>query len=248
MKKLTAVLLLLLGCSTMSLANNGMYQSHLKIQAAKVKGFDFASGIDNPVWQKQPAHQFMYCISTVDDINRAPAESGTVQYLYDDRYLYVRAHFSDSDVMTGATKHGEHFYAQGDLLEVFIKHPKHNYYWEIYGTPNKLRTRFYYPSRAMLGLPSGFAPNDCPILVDAKVDGTFNDPRDVDKSWTVLLGIPRSELEKNGEKIAPGNNWLIFASRYNFSAHQNDRELSSFPQIPGSYHLYEYYAEIEFTE
>ena len=52
MKKLTAVLLLLLGCSTMSLANNGMYQSHLKIQAAKVKGFDFASGIDNPIWQK----------------------------------------------------------------------------------------------------------------------------------------------------------------------------------------------------
>ena len=57
-----------------------------------------------------------------------------------------------------------------------------------------------------------------------------------------------SELEKNGELIAPGNNWLIFASRYNYTRHQEQRELSSFPAISGSYHNYQYYAEIEFAK
>jgi hypothetical protein len=181
-------------------------------------------------------------------IGRAPVEAGSVQYLYDEKYLYVRACFVDSDVMTTAKSHGGHFYIQGDVLELFVKPAAGKYYWEIYGSPNKLRTRFHYQARGMLGLPSGFAANDVPVLVDAKVEGTLNDARDVDKSWTVLLGVPRAELEKYGTPFAPGNTWYIFASRYNYGAGLPYAELSSFPQIQNGYHSHEHYAEIVFSE
>lgn len=219
---------------------------HRKIRVAKAVDFKFDGGIDSPVWKNQPQHKFMCYVTDVNLIGRAPVESGSVQYLYDDRYLYVRAHFTDSDVMTTATAHGGHFYIQGDVLELFVKPAAGSYYWEIYGSPNKLRTRFHYQARGMLGLPSGFAANEVPILVDAKVDGTLNDARDTDRSWTVLLGVPRRELEKYGTPFAPGNTWYIFASRYNYGAGLPKEELSSFPQIQNGYHSHEHYAEIIF--
>ncbi len=224
------------------------FLKHPKIKVAKVANLDFATAIDNPVWQKQPAHPFMFYITRTDDIARAPEEGAYVQYLYDDKYLYVRGHFIDSDITTSASAHGGAFYSEGDLLEIFIKNAGHNYYWEVYGTPNKLRTRYHYPARSTVGLPSGFALNDCPILVDARLDGTLNDPTDVDKSWDVLVAIPISELEKHGAKFAPGNRWTIFSSRYNYTRHLPERELSSFPQCALTYHAYEYYAEIEFVK
>ena len=221
---------------------------HPKVRVNKVADFRFSGGIDHPAWKSQPSYSLMLYVTDVNAIGRAPVESGRAQFLYDDTHFYIRAHFTDSDVMTTANKNGEHFYMQGDLLEVFIKHGPTPYYWEIYGTPNKLHTRFYFTSRGTLGLPSGFALNDCPILVDAKVDGTFNDPTDKDRSWTVLVGVPRTELEKNGAKLGPGNRWLILAARYNYTRHLPDQELSSYPQITGGYHSHEYYAEMEFVE
>jgi len=245
MKKLIAALL---GASALSAFGDvPRVIPHPKVQVRKATDFRFASGIDSPEWKNVPAYSFMLYVTDVNEIGRAPVQGGKVQYLYDAGHLYIRAEFRDTDVMTHATEHGGHFYIQGDVLEVFIKHGATPYYWEIYGTPNKLRTRFYYPSRGTLGLPSGFALNDCPILVDAKVNGTLNDPTDRDRSWTVLVGVPLAELEKNGAKFGPGNRWLIFASRYNYDRYRPTPELSSFPQITGGYHSHEYYAEIEFV-
>ena len=248
MKKLFATFLLLALLGSTAQAEEVRFLPHPKIKVNKVKNFDFASGIDSPVWQKQPVHDLKFYISKVQDINCSPLEKGEVRYLYDEKYFYIRADFTDSDVITSAEAHGGPFYLYGDLLEVFIKPVESNYYWEIYGTPNKFRTRYYYPARSMVGLPSGFALNDCPVLVDAKVEGTLNDPSDVDKSWRVLLAVPRSELEKNGLKFAPGSRWTVFAARYNYGRHIPDRELSSFPQCALTYHANEYYAEIEFAE
>ncbi|MCI5778221.1 MAG: carbohydrate-binding family 9-like protein [Lentisphaeria bacterium] len=216
------------------------------VRVPRVENFNFASGMDSPAWKESPAYSFMLYVTETDAIGRIPEEGAKVQYLYDDNYLYIRAEFTDSDVMTTAAAHGGPFYAEGDVLEVFIKHEGTPYYWEIYGAPNKLRTRYYYPSKGTLGLPSGFALNDCPVLVDAKVDGTLNRPDDRDRSWTVLLGVPRSELEKNGAKFGPGNKWRLFASRYNYNRFLPAPELSSYPQITGGYHSHEYYAEVEF--
>ena len=219
-----------------------------KVKVHKVENLTPDNAIDHPAWKKSAENRFMLFATEPAAINKLPKEHANVKYLYDDKYFYVRAEFFDSDIMTTGTKHGGHFYAQGDVLEVFLKPVNHNYYWEIYGTPNELRTRFHYPSRGTLGLPSGFAPNDLPILVKAKVDGTFNDCSDKDTKWCVVLMIPRSELEKYGYKFDNPSRWLVLSARYNYSRYLDKHEYSSFPQIALSYHLYEYYAEIEFVK
>ena len=225
-----------------------------KIKVPKVKNFDFTTGIDNPAWETVPAGQFLKLIGNVNDINRKPEEGASVKYLYDDQYFYVRAEFIDSDIVVNATSDGGHFYKNGDVLEIFIKPGKSNYYWEIYGTPNNLNTRFVYGSRSNLGLPSGFKHDDVKIKVTSRINGTLNKRDDRDQSCIILVAIPLSELNlphlKTGHPagtvpFAPGEDWRVQSARYNYSRYLDKYELSSYPQTFGGYHSLEYFAQIE---
>ena len=221
---------------------------HPVVKVHKIGDMNIDESIHHPAWQKASSNRFMLYVTEPESINKLPIEHANVKYLYNDKYFIVRAEFFDSDIMTTAKEHGGHFYIEGDVLEVFLKPEKFNYYWEIYGSPNQLRTRFHYPSRGSLGLPSGFAPNDLPILVKTEITGTFNDCSDRDTKWCVVLMIPRSELEKYGYKFDAPSKWLVLSARYNYSRYLDKHEYSSFPQIPWSYHMYEYYAELEFVK
>ena len=224
------------------------------LQIKKVSDLDHKNIIDDPVWNNVPSHRFLKLIYTTMDIRRLPQEQASVKYLYDSKYFYIRADMIDSDIMTTAKKDGGHFYQQGDLLEVFIKPANANYYWEIYGTPNNLQTRFYFTSRSTVGLPSSFTHQDVGIKVYSKVNGTFNDPSDRDHSCITVVAVPLSELNRphitkshpaGTVLFAPGEEWLIFSSRYNASRYMPEQELSCFPQAFGGYHATEYYAKME---
>ena len=224
---------------------------------AKVKGLALDTGIDHPAWKSAPSYRLMKLVYTIPDINRKPLEAGFVQYLYDDKYLYIRADFADSDIMTNAAKDGGHFYKQGDLLEIFIKPGNANYYWEIYATPNDLQTRFHFGSRSTVGLPSGFAHKDVGIKIVSRLNGTLNNPMDRDKGYILLVAIPIAELNRphavdgvaeypaGTVPFAPGNDWRIQSARYNYGRYLRETELSCNPQAYGGYHSTEYYAQIE---
>lgn len=216
------------------------------VKIGLVKDLTLKDAMDSELWNKVPQYHFMHYIRELFHINKIPAEGASVRYLCTDTELFVRVDMTDSDVMTGAFKDQDFHYAQGDVLEVFLKPLNHNYYWEIYGLPNKLFARFYFPAPGILGLMSSFGPTDVKIGVDSRIYGTFNDHNDRDKGWTVIIAIPLKELEKNGCKFAPQNKWTILTARYNYSAHLPACELSSFPQITGGYHTLRYYANVEF--
>lgn len=225
-----------------------------KVQVAKVSNFDIKNGINNPAWKKVQANEFRRLVYSNSDMYRRPTEPAVVKYLYDDKNFYVLADMVDSDIMTTGTANGSHFYLQGDLLEIFIKPAKANYYWEIYGTPNKLNTRFYFGSRSTVGLPSGFTHKDVNIQVAVQINGTFNDPTDRDKSYKILVAIPLAELNRphvtkehpaGTVPFAPGEEWRVLTARYNYTRYMATPELSSFPQIANGYHTLPYYAEIE---
>lgn len=225
-----------------------------KVKVPKVKNLTMENGIDHPAWKDVQGNEFRRLVYSNADMYRRPLEPATVKYLYDDKNFYVLADMIDSDIMTTATTDGGHFYMQGDLLEIFIKPAKSNYYWEIYGTPNKLNTRFFFGSRSTVGLPSGFAHKDVNVKIAVKIDGTFNDPTDRDKSLKILVAIPLAELNRphltkehpaGTVPFAPGEDWRILTARYNYSRYLKTSELSSFPQIANGYHTLPYYAEIE---
>ena len=202
--------------------------------------------LTSPLWDQMPGYKFKRYITATAHFDRAPKEQTTVRYLYSDDNLFVRADCIDSDVISAGKVNQEPHFITGDVVEVFVKPENETYFWEFYGTPNKLFTCYPYLSRGMLGLPSPFGPNDVVIGVDSVIDGTFNDHRDTDKGWSVVIAIPRKVLEQYGCKFAPGSKWRLFTSRYNYGAGLPEAELSSYPQITRGFLSYWYYAKVEF--
>lgn len=217
-----------------------------KITVKKIADTPFANLFNHPAWQSVRCSHFLCQTDNVEDIRRMPLEGAWIKMLYDNNYLYVLAEMTDSDILNRAEKSGGHLYADGDLLEVFIKTAEHPYYWEIYGTPNKLHTVFYYTKQGEEAHSLDLSKNKTPLLVESRISGTFNNAADKDKKFTLLLAIPRSELEKNNYKFSPRNKWLIMTGRYNYSRYLTKCEFSSYPQMVDDFHRSEYYAEIIF--
>ena len=204
----------------------------------------FSTDFSAPVWKKTPVYTFMKAITDLSDFHALPREGGKLRLLYDKNFLYVAAELVDSEVTSTGTRNQTHLYAQGDVVEVFIRPEQHRYYWEIYGTPNNLTSCFYFPSGGTLGLPSIFGPTSVKISVTSSVDGTFNNWKDKDKGWKTLIRIPLAELRKNGMKFAPGEKWTIFIARYNYSRFLPTCEYSGVPQKFAHFHVLSDYAKL----
>ena len=217
------------------------------VKIGLVKELTLKNAMDSELWNKVPRYHFMHYIRELSHVNKVPAEGASVRYLCTKNELFVRVEMADSDVMTGAFKDQDFHYTQGDVLEVFFKPLNHSYYWEVYGLPNKLFSCFYYQAPGTQNLRSNFGPTDVKIGVDSRIYGTFNNHDDRDKGWTVIIAIPLKELEKNGCKFSPQNQWTVLAARYNHSVYLPACELSSHPQITGGYHAIQYYANAEFV-
>ena len=176
-------------------------------------------------------------------------EKGIVKIIWDDKYVYVGGVLHDSDIVQESTKNWEHHYKTGDLMEVFLKPLNQPYYWEIYSTPNNLKTSFFFLSQGRLGLPSGFEYKTPGLKVASICDGTFNNAKDVDKLWTTEIAIPRKELEKCGEKITAGKVWTYLIGRYNYSVHLKKKELTtSVHPKSGSFHDFTSWSYLKFVK
>lgn len=249
MKKL---LLLPILAAAITVAGADCFRPTIPVQ--KVKNFDLKNGINDPAWKNSQAYELMTLIYSPSDIHCRASETGTVKYLYDDNYLYVFTDYIDSDIMNFGTVNGEHHYRNGDLVEVFIKPVNANYYWEIYGTPNNLNTRFYFSGKGTVGIPSSFRHVESGIKVFSRINGTFNNCSDRDQGYQMLIAIPTAELNRphltkdhpaGTVPFAKGEKWRIQTARYNYSRYLNELEFSSFPQTVGGYHNLKYFAEIE---
>jgi hypothetical protein len=81
--------------------------------------------------------------------------------------------------------------------------------------------------------------------VAATVDGTLNNWKDKDKSWTIEMAIPIKELTVYGAKFDNSAEWSILLARYNYSVYLQKQELSAYPQLSNvNWHIYEEYAKL----
>lgn len=172
-------------------------------------------------------------------------EVGTLKMLHSDKYWYVAADMEDSDVVAQGKCDQQHLYTMGDIIEVFLKPVNDTYYWEMYGTPNNLRTTFFFPSRSYVFLPDS-ADNVPEFEIRTSVDGTLNDWQKTDKGWKIEFKFPIAVFERYGAKFAAGEPWVFLIARQNYSRRLPLKELSTVPPIQlADFHLLEQYGRLE---
>lgn len=235
---LVSISLFITGCGTICEKERSDYLVHYTEKPIKIDG-----KLDDPAWSKAAVLPF----SPLPKFECT--ETGEGKILWDDKYVYISAVFKDSDIVQESNENWTHLYSTGDLLEVFIKPVGKRFYWEIYGTPNSKKSSFFYPSKGRLGLPSGFAHKVPQIKTAANLKGTLNDLSDVDINWTIEIAIPIKELERPGAKVAPGAKWIFHLGRYNYSAHLDNKELSTtgYPTT-GSFHDFSMWNRLVFVK
>ena len=167
------------------------------------------------------------------DLKPRPTWPTRVKMLWDDAFFYVGAELTEPHIWATYTKHDSVIFHENDF-EVFLDPDGDNreyYEFEI----NALGT--YWDLRLPKPYRDGGKAVDSweiPGLKSAvHLDGTLNDPRDTDRSWSVELAFPWSVLKDYTQRPAPprdGDQW-----RVNFSRVQWDIEPSAmgYRKLPG---------------
>jgi hypothetical protein len=150
-----------------------------------------------------------------------PRHRTRAKLLWDDAYLYVGAEMDEPHVWGTLTEHDSIVYHDNDF-EVFLNPTGDNHrYYEL--EINALGTVFdlFLPRPYRDGGPADHDWNAAGLLKAVKVDGSLNDPRDVDRGWSVELAIPWAAFDRHGGGVPRiGDVW-----RLNFSRVQWDHEV-----------------------
>jgi hypothetical protein len=144
-----------------------------------------------------------------------PTYNTRVKMLWDNQYLYLYAEIEEPHVWAYYLQHDQIVYHENDF-EVFIDPDcdGFNYFEFELNAANTLFDLF---------LPRPYRNKCTPLLSwDAQgfksavwVDGTINNPADVDKGWTIEMAIPFGSLKNEGNPPVPadGDTWKIDFSR-----------------------------------
>jgi len=192
-----------------------------------------------------------------DDTGLQPAADQTeVRLLWDNEYLYIGATMEDKDLTATFTKHDDQLWTDGDVFEFFVKPSADSYrYYEFHVNPLNTTLDLGFPRRGSTGwnLMVAFESG---IKTAVKLDGTLNNPDDVDRGWTAEIAIPLAAFKGVKEAGEPkaGTVWKFAPCRYNYSVHLPAEmiagcELSSAARDlkVRCFHNYENYLPLVFT-
>ena len=159
--------------------------------------------------------------------DKIPSQKTNVKMLWDDKFLYVFAKLYENHIWGDITKRDEVIYYNNDF-EVFINPNDDVFsYGEI--EINALGTEWDLflnrPYRLKGKADSSWDINGLKSAV--YINGTLNDPNDLDDYWTVEIAIPLKEIEKLNtsgvdEKVISGDVWRINFSRVNWDFEINN--------------------------
>lgn len=171
-------------------------------------------GKDNDkAWQDVPFSDSFIDIEGND--SKKPPYNTQIKMLWDDQFLYIYAKLEEPHIWGDLDQHDAIIYHNNDF-EVFIKpYENQSTYFEI--EVNSLNTVL----DLLMNKPYRLG-GEAKIHWDLKgfksavhIQGTNNNPHDIDKYWSIEMAIPFSGIQSFGRKITPeiGDHWRINFSR-----------------------------------
>jgi hypothetical protein len=187
---------------------------------------------DDPAWALAPWTDDF--IDIEGDKKPPPRFRTRARMLWDDRFLYVFAEMEEPHVCGTLTEKNAVIFHDNDF-EVFLDPDGggENYYeFEV----NALNTiwELTLVKRYTQGGPAIHGTN-LPGLVSAvHIDGTLNDPTDIDRGWSVEIAFPFDGVAKhrrNGScPPVPGDGWRINFSRVEWTYEIVDGKYRKIPR------------------
>ena len=189
--------------------------------------------LDDAAWKRATwSDQF---VDIEGDVKPRPTWPTRVKMLWDDAFLYVGAELVEPHIWATQTKHDSVIFHENDF-EVFLDPDGDNreyYEFEI----NALGT--YWDLRLPRPYRDGGKAVDSweiPGLKSAvRIDGTLNDAKDRDRSWSVELAFPWTVLKKYTKSAAPprdGDQWRINFSRVEWDVEPSATGYTKIPKRP----------------
>lgn len=181
---------------------------------------DIDGQLTEPAWQKTPWTDAFVDIE--GSLRPLPRFKTRARMLWDDAYLYIAAELEEPHVWANLINHDDIIFYDNDF-EVFIDPDgdTHRYFelelnafathWDLFlDKPyrDECKPLFFWDIR---GLKKAVT-----------VQGTINDPGDIDQGWTVELAIPWAVLKEQapeGRGPLPGEQWRINFSRVEWRVH-----------------------------
>lgn len=172
--------------------------------------------LDDDAWKAAPwSDDFV----DIEGDRRLPPRFRTrVKMLWDDKYLYIGAELEEPHVQGTYTKRDSYIFHEDNDFEVFLNPDGNNHNYaelEMNARNTVWDLRLNKPYR-----DGGKAEDawDIPGLKTAvHVNGTLNNPRDLDKGWTLEIAIPweivRALNDKPARAPRDGEQWRINFSR-----------------------------------
>jgi len=146
-----------------------------------------------------------------------PRHDTRVKMLWDEEYLYIAAELEEPDVWATLTERDSVIFHDNDFELFFDPDGDTHEYGELelnaFGTEWDLLLEKPYRD----GGPAINEWNIDGLLTAVHIDGTLNDPRDVDRGWTVEIALPWTGIARTrgGRTDAPepGETWRVNYSR-----------------------------------
>ncbi len=170
--------------------------------------------LDDEAWKNAP-----WTTDFVDiegDTRPKPRFRTRVKMLWDNEFFYIAADLEEPHVWATLTEHDSVIFQDNDF-EVFIDPNSDNHeYYEL--EINALNTVWdLFLTKPYRDGGSALNTWEIPGLKSAvHIAGTLNDPRDVDKGWSVELAVPWKVLKEAAHRPAPpeeGDQWRVNFSR-----------------------------------
>ena len=156
-----------------------------------------------------------YFVDIEGDLKEKPRFKTQVKMLWDSTYFYIAAEMEEPHVWAKLTERDAVIFYDNDI-EVFIDPDgdTHEYYELELNAFNTVWDLFLVkPYRDGAPVTNNWDINGLLTAVD--VNGTLNNPEDIDKSWSVEIAIPWMVLSECAHTTSPPNDGDVW--RVNFS-------------------------------